>query len=89
MWLWGFRLLALFLAAMGIASAAAAATLVVLRLSRPDFMPSLSIPFTSLYMTVAAVLAYIGIRGFQATLGGDVNRIYANLVQRRGWRSNE
>jgi hypothetical protein len=88
-WLWGFRVLALFLAAMGIVGAAAAATLVALRLSRSDFMPSLSIPFTLLYMVVASVLAYIGIRGFQATLGGNVTRVFANLVQRRGWRANE
>jgi hypothetical protein len=88
-WLWGFRLLALLLAAMGTVGAVAAAILVALRLRRPDFMPSLSITFALLYMTVAAVLAYIGIYGFRATLGGDVNRTFANLVQRRGRRSNE
>ena len=82
-------MLALLLAAVGIVGAAAAAILVALRWTRSDFMPSLSISFASLYMIVAAVLAYIGIRAFQATLGGDLRRIYANLVERRGWRSNE
>jgi hypothetical protein len=88
-WLWGFRLLAILLAALGVIGAAAAAILVALRLGRPGFMPTLSIPFASLYMIVAAVLAYVRIRGFRATLGNDVNRVFANLVQRRGWRSNE
>jgi hypothetical protein len=88
-WLWGFRLLSILLAVMGTVGAGAAATLVALRLSKPDFMPTLSIPLASLYMVVAAVLAYAGIHGFRATLGGNLNRVFSNLGQRRGWRSNE
>jgi hypothetical protein len=80
-WLWGFRLLALLLVAMGALCASVAAIIVALRLGKPGFMPSLSIPFTMLYMIVAAVLGYIGVRGFKATLGGNVNRILANLVE--------
>jgi hypothetical protein len=88
LWLWAFRIFALLLVAMGVVGASAGAILIVLRLSKPDFMPSLPVPFVSLYMVVAAVFAYIGIRAFKVTLGGDVNRIFANLVERRGWRSN-
>jgi hypothetical protein len=81
--------LSILLAVMGTVGAVAAAILVTLRLSKPDFMPTVSIPFASLYMVVAAVLAYAGIHGFRATLGGNVNRAFSNLVQRRGWRANE
>lgn len=61
-WLWWFRVFALLLVAMGVVSAFAGAILVGLRLTKPDFMPSVPIPYVLLYMVAATVFTYVGIR---------------------------
>jgi hypothetical protein len=82
---------ALLLVTMGVVGASAGAILVVLQLVKPDFMPSLPIPFVLLYTVVAAVFAHIGLRAFKVTLGGvrisetqaSDNRFERSRAQRR------